>query len=335
MDLETFYYDLDEELIAQEPYPRGKERLLVADRSASSIFHRGFVDFISYLRPGDVMVMNDSRVIPARLWGRKQTGGRVEVMLLKETGPARWECLVRASKSPGPGTRLGFGDGLDAVVEARQANRFVLKFSSGEKLLEKGEIPLPPYIKRMPREADIDAYQTVYARYDGSVAAPTAGLHFTPEYLHRLEKYGIELACITLHVGDGTFVPVRTEKIEDHQMHSEAFNVSDDAAQIINRAMQEKRRVIAVGTTTTRVLEYLMRTNREIVPGKGSTDIFIYPPGRFMCIDGLLTNLHLPCSTLLMLTCAFGGYDLVMKAYSEAVKRRYRFFSYGDAMFIL
>jgi len=334
VNIEQFDYDLPRELIAQYPVERGKERLLALNRAEGGICHGQFEDILEYLSDDDLLVLNDTKVIYARLSGRKATGGRVEVFLIKNISPQKWYCFVRASKSPRPGMEIFFDNGLSAVVVDRIDDRYEVAFSDPDLINRAGKIPLPPYIDRDAEKIDEMSYQTVYARSDGSVAAPTAGLHFTEEILKRIQSRGTQLVYVTLHVGPGTFVPVRTQRIEDHSMHAEEFTVSEDAADAIRHAMNKNRRIVAVGTTTSRVLEHLMLSNGEIVPGTGSTNIFIYQGFAFRCVGALLTNFHLPCSTLLMLVAAFGGYDLVMNAYREAVEKKYRFFSYGDAMFI-
>jgi len=334
VNIDRFDYPLPKELIAQYPVDRGKERLLVVDRAHKELHHRRFEDILDYLHEDDLLVLNDTRVIHARLLGKKATGGKVEVLLIKSITQKRWLCFVRASKAPREGMQLFFDGGLTAIVEGRIDDRFEVTFSNHELLETLGRVPLPPYIEREVEDADETCYQTVYASNDGSVAAPTAGLHFTRDFLRKVQSRGISLAFITLHVGPGTFVPVRTQRIEDHIMHSEEFTVSDKTAETIRQAMAMGRRIVAVGTTTTRVLEHLMLRHGEIVPGSGSTNIFIYQGFTFRCVGALLTNFHLPCSTLLMLVTAFGGYDILMDAYKEAVEKEYRFFSYGDAMFI-
>ncbi|HNY66211.1 MAG TPA: tRNA preQ1(34) S-adenosylmethionine ribosyltransferase-isomerase QueA [Deltaproteobacteria bacterium] len=335
MIIERFDYPLPGELIAQYPVERGSERLLVLDRGSGRTTHASFGDLASYLRPGDLLVLNDTRVIRARLLGNKASGGRVELLLVRELSPGTWTCLLKASKSPSAGAVLQFPEGLRATVEGRRDDLFEVRFSSPDLVTKIGRVPLPPYIDRDPEAADESCYQTVYARHEGSVAAPTAGLHFTDRFLASLAPQGIGTAFITLHVGPGTFQPVRTRNVEDHRMHEEEFIVSPDASEAIEKAREEGRRVIAVGTTTTRVLEHLMAEYGEIRAGRGSSSIFIYEGFTFRCVDALLTNFHLPCSTLLMLVAAFGGYDHIMRAYREAVDERYRFFSYGDAMLIV
>lgn len=335
MRLEDFHYPLPNELIARHPVPRGQARLMVVDRAAQGIRHAVFEDLGSFLKPGDCLVLNNTRVIPARLFGRKITGGQVEVLLVKQRDTLVWECLAHASKPLRPGGVICFEHGFTATVTERLGELYRITFNQPGCLAALGEIPLPPYIDRMVEERDGEDYQTVFACHDGSVAAPTAGLHFTRPFLDGLSLRGIEVVYITLHVGPGTFQPVRTERIEEHRMHAEDFSVSPAAAAAIRKAKHEGRRVIAVGTTTTRVLEHLRQTHVEIVPGEGTTDIFMWPGFVFRCVDALITNFHLPCSTLLMLVSAFGGYDLIRGAYRQAVEERYRFFSYGDAMLIL
>ena len=335
MDLKDFDYVLPAELIAQHPAPRGQERLMVVDRRRQTIRHHHFEELSDYLGPGDLLVMNDTRVIPARLHGLKTTGGRVELLLLKRVGERRWRCLIRTSKPMRVGMEVHFDQERYATVLAREDDTFIVELSQADLIEELGQIPLPPYIERPPTETDTQAYQTVYARHDGSVAAPTAGLHFTHTFLAFLSERSIELAWITLHVGAGTFQPVRSRCLEEHRMHAEDFQVSPQTASAINKARREGRRVVAVGTTTTRVLEHLAGLGDEIVAGEGSTELFIVPGSPFRCVGALLTNFHLPRSTLLMLVAAFGGYELIMRAYAQARERGYRFYSYGDAMFII
>jgi S-adenosylmethionine:tRNA ribosyltransferase-isomerase len=335
MDTARYDYHLPKDLIARYPVERGTERLLILERDTGKISYRQFEDLISYLHTGDLLVLNDTRVIPARLIGRKETGGTVEVLLLKKLDEARWQCLIKASKKPKNRTILFFAGDLTATVENSAGDAFIVSFSDPDRVLMAGTVPLPPYLEREPEEADSYSYQTVYARYDGSVASPTAGLHFTGGFLKKIESVGVELVFVTLHVGLGTFTPVRTQTVEEHTMHLEEYSVTQEAALSINEAKGKGRRIVAVGTTTTRVLEHLMHSHGMIVPGEGSTDLFIYNGYDFKCTGTLLTNFHLPCSTLLMLVSAFGGYELVMRAYSEAIDRRFRFFSYGDAMLII
>ena len=363
MRISEFDFHLPEELIAQEPLAdRSASRLLHLRRDKGELADRRFTDFPSLLRPGDLLVVNNSRVFPARLFGRRSgqhaqplsprnpasrefLRGQVEVLLTRRTGPREWQALVRPGRKIGVGEKISFGEEheLEAVVIARgefgeRTMRFndVLDFFA---LLEKlGHVPLPPYIARPDCREDRDRYQTVYARAEarGSVAAPTAGLHFTPEILDAIRAREIEIAEITLHVGLGTFQPVHAVNVEEHKMHRESFSITDAAALAINRAREEHRRVVAVGTTTVRTLEYAVDQNDggPIIAGSGEADIFIYPGFQFRIVDALLTNFHLPQSTLLMLVSAFAGREKILRAYEHAVRERYRFFSYGDCMFI-
>lgn len=320
--------------------PRDHSRLLVLFRQEKRLEHRYFYQLPEYLRAGDVLVVNETRVIPARLFGEKKgTGARIEVVLLHRIDKDRWEVLLKPGKRARPGTWLQFGDGLlEAEVEdVTPAGGRILRFvyrGVWEELLDRlGEMPLPPYIReKLP---DRERYQTVYAREEGSAAAPTAGLHFTPRLLAELQERGIEIVKVLLHVGLGTFRPVKVEKIEEHQMHAEYYRLSAEAAQVLNRAKAEGRRVIAVGTTSTRVLETAAVAPGQVQAGEGWTDIFIYPGYQFKMIDGLITNFHLPKSTLLMLVAALVGRERILAAYEEAVRERYRFFSFGDAMLII
>jgi len=340
-----FSFDLPSGLIAQTPVdPRDSSRLLVVDRKGGTLTDACFRDLPDYLNPGDVLVLNDTRVVPARIRGRKKTGGKVELLLLTREAENVWSALVKASKRPKPGTVIELDNGVSVeVAEARGEGVFAVNVMGGEedalkKLEEVGEIPLPPYIRGgTAGPSDKEWYQTVFAdeKKSGSAAAPTAGLHFTERLLTRLvEKNGVKLARVTLHVGLGTFLPMRAEKLKDHAMHSEWFDVSEETAKIINDCLDRGRRVAAVGTTATRVLEHQGKSGR-IAAGSGWTDIFITPGHEFKIISGLLTNFHLPESTLLVLACAFGGTDRILDAYRHAVDRRYRFYSYGDAMLIL
>ncbi len=339
-----FSYDLPEELIAQEPSKqRDMARLMVCDRKSGSISHKIFHDVIDYLNPGDVLVVNDSKVIPARIIGKKaDTGIDMEVLLLRQKELDLWEVLVRPGRRAKIGTRILFGDGLlSAIVEdvIEDGNRIV-RFDYDKKigdiytLLDKiGKMPLPPYITK-PLE-DNDSYQTVYARERGSAAAPTAGLHFTQELIDRIKEKGVAVVPVMLHVGLGTFRPVKAERIEDHVMHSEFFTVTEDAAEKINDCRKRGGRIIAVGTTSCRVLESASDDNGFLHAMQDDTSIFIYPGYRFKAVDALITNFHLPESTLLMLVSAFSSRDFMLRAYNEAVKEKYRFFSFGDAMLIL
>ncbi len=341
MDVQEFDFDLPEELIAQTPPERRTDsRLLVLDKHTGAMEHRYFTDLIRYLRKGDTLVLNDTRVMPARLLGVKpDTGARIEVLLLKSLYDDRWETLVKPGKRVKPGTRLVFGNGeLTAECEdVTPAGGRIIRFRYEgifQQVLDKlGEMPLPPYIRQ--RLDDQERYQTVYSRNWGSAAAPTAGLHFTEEYLQQIREHGIGLAFITLHVGLGTFRPVTTEKVEDHQMHSEYYRIDEENARIINETKERGGRIISVGTTSTRALENVARKyDGQVRAEDGWTDIFIYPGYRFAIVDHLLTNFHLPKSTLVMLVSALAGKEHTLNAYREAVKERYRFFSFGDAMFI-
>lgn len=340
MELTDFDYDLPKELIAQTPIePRDASRMLYLPKKRGESEHSAFRRLPDYLVPGDLLVFNKTRVIPARLLGEKEgTGGQVEVFLLRQEGPELWNCLVRPGRRLRPGARLSFGGGvLKAEIAERGPEGTRLVRFSGEGVFQEtlakiGQVPLPPYIHEKLK--DPERYQTVYGNQPGSVAAPTAGLHFTPEILSELAAKGIESAEVILHVGMGTFKPVETERIEDHPMHSEYYEVSRETKEKINRAKAEGRRVIAVGTTSLRTLEAVGQ-NGQMREGSGWTDIFIYPGYTFQIIDGLLTNFHLPKSTLLMLVSALAGRERVLKAYEEAVRERYRFFSFGDCMLIL
>ena len=336
-----FFYDLPEELIAQDPLPdRSSSRLLCLDRRTGDLRHGSFRQIGEMLCAGDCLVINDTRVIPARLIGKREdTGGAVELLLLNRRENDIWETLVRPGKRCRAGTRLVFGDGrLTAVITEVEAegNRLVQFFYDGifEEVLDAlGEMPLPPYIKH--RLQDRERYQTVYAVHDGSAAAPTAGLHFTNELLQEIEERGVRIARVTLHVGLGTFRPVKTEIISDHHMHSEYYEVTPEAARIVNETRAAGGRVVCVGTTSCRTIESAAGEDGLLHEGKGWTDIFIYPGYEFRLMDGLITNFHLPGSTLLMLVSAFAGRDHILAAYREAVEQRYRFFSFGDAMLIL
>ena len=335
-----YFYELPPELIAQDPLEdRSSSRLMVLDQKTGAVSHHVFREIPSFLRPGDCLVLNNTRVIPARLMGvREETGGAVEVLLLKRRTGDVWECLVKPGKKARPGTRLAFGDGLlHAQVEdvVEDGNRLIRFFYDGiwEEVLDRlGEMPLPPYITH--KLQDKNRYQTVYARFDGSAAAPTAGLHFTPELLDQIQGMGVELAYVTLHVGLGTFRPVKVENVKEHHMHSEYYQVSTEAAEKINRTKKNGGRVICVGTTSCRTVESAADENGQVEAGCGDTDIFIYPGYRFKVLDALITNFHLPESTLVMLVSALAGREHVLAAYEEAVKERYRFFSFGDAMLI-
>ena len=335
-----FYYELPPELIAQTPLERrDASRLMVLNPEKQSIEHRHFYDLAEYLRPGDCLVMNDSRVLPARLLGKREpTGGAVEVLLLTDRGDKLWECLVRPGRKLHEGAKLSFGDGeLTAEVAEvlENGNRLIRFHYTGiflEILERLGKMPLPPYIKE--ELADGERYQTVYSKVNGSAAAPTAGLHFTRELLSQIEQKGVRLAYITLHVGLGTFRPVKAEEITEHHMHSEFCMISGQTAQLLNETKKNGGRIVCVGTTSCRTLESLAAEDGTFAERSAWTDIFIYPGYRFRAMDALITNFHLPESTLIMLVSAFTGYDFTMRAYREAVKERYRIFSFGDAMFI-
>lgn len=340
MDVKDFYYDLPEELIAQDPLEdRASSRLLVLDKNTGEIEHRVFRNIIEYLNPGDCLVINDTKVIPARLMGIKEdTGATIEVLLLKRHADNVWECLVKPGKKARTGARISFGEGLLVGVITdvlEDGNRYIKFEYEGifEEILDRlGQMPLPPYITHKLK--DKNRYQTVYARNEGSAAAPTAGLHFTKELLDQIKAKGVEIASVTLHVGLGTFRPVKVDKIEEHHMHTESFLITQEEADKINRARADGGRIIAVGTTSCRTLESAALLDGTIPAKSGDTDIFIYPGYQFKAVDCLITNFHLPESTLVMLVSALAGRDKIMKAYDEAVRDKYRFFSFGDAMFI-
>ena len=334
-----FYYDLPEELIAQTPLEkRDTSRLMVLDKSTGEVSHKHFYDIIDYLKPGDCLVMNDSRVLPARLLGHRPTGGAVEVLLLRDLGNKQWECLCKPGRKMQPGNEVIFGNGeLRATVQEvkEDGNRVVEFYYEGiflEVLERLGKMPLPPYIKAELQ--DQERYQTVYSRAVGSAAAPTAGLHFTNELLDKIREKGIKTAFVTLHVGLGTFRPVKAGNILDHHMHSELCMMSAETADILNETKRSGGRVICVGTTSCRTLESLVNDDGTFEARSKWTEIFIYPGYTFKAMDGLITNFHLPESTLVMLVSAFAGRDNVLNAYRQAVEERYRFFSFGDAMFI-
>ena len=341
MKVTEFDYELPEELIAQTPIKkRDESRLMVLNRKEQTIEHKIFKDIIDYLKPGDVLVRNNTKVIPARLYGKKETGAKVEFLLLNNIEGDIWESIVRPGNKLHVGTKVIFGDGiLEAeILEVMPGGTRKVEFKYDgifNEILDKiGLMPLPPYIHESLKEKD--RYQTVYAKYDGSAAAPTAGLHFTPELLEKIQEKGVEIANVTLHVGIGTFRPVKEDTVEAHKMHSEHFYIKQEDVDKINKAKQEGRRVIAVGTTSCRVLESIADENTGMVKTiEDDTEIFIYPGYKFKCIDGLITNFHLPQSTLLMLVSALAGKEYIMKAYKEAVKEKYRFFSFGDAMLII
>ncbi len=340
MKLSDFNYDLPKELIAQDPLEnRSDSRLMVIHRDTDAIEHRIFREIGEYISPGDILVMNDTRVIPARLIGVRESGGAAEILLLKRLDIDRWEAIVRPGKKLRPGAKVSFGEGkLVGEIEevAEEGNRIVRFHYDGvfESILDElGQMPLPPYITH--KLQDKERYQTVYAKHEGSAAAPTAGLHFTKELLKALEEKGVETAFVTLHVGLGTFRPVKTENILEHHMHTEYCEVSKETAEKVNRVKERGGRVIAVGTTSVRTLESMTEEDGVLRAGSRDTDIFIYPGYRFKLVDSLITNFHLPESTLLMLVSAFYDREKILSAYSEAVQEKYRFFSFGDAMLIL
>ena len=340
MKTSDFYYDLPKELIAQTPVePRDSSRLLLLDRRTGEIAHRHFHDIIDYLNEGDLIVANDSRVLPARIYGVKDgTGARVEFLLLRQITGNRWETLCKPGKKAREGARFTFGDGIltATVASVRDDGNRVVDFDCDESFfaaLDKiGQMPLPPYITEELK--DRERYQTVYSHELGSAAAPTAGLHFTEELMERIRRKGVKIAYVTLHVGLGTFRPVKVDDVTQHKMHSEHYELPAETARLINETKQRGGRVIAIGTTSCRTLESVATQFGEFKPCKGVTDIFIYPGYEFKVLDGLVTNFHLPESTLIMLVSAFAGYDNVMHAYEIAVKEKYRFFSFGDAMLI-
>lgn len=339
MKTHDFWYDLPEELIAQTPLERrDSSRLMVMDRKTGALEHRHFYDIVSYLNPGDCLVMNDSRVLPARLLGHRPTGGAVEVLLLRDLGGGRWECLVKPGRKMLQGQEVSFGDGsLTArVLQVLDDGNRIVQFEYAGIFLEVlerlGKMPLPPYIKEELQ--DQERYQTVYARQSGSAAAPTAGLHFTQELLQKIRDKGVREAFVTLHVGLGTFRPVKAEEITQHQMHQELCMMGEETARILNETRASGGRIFCVGTTSCRTLESLVHADGSFSAGSRWTDIFIYPGYRFRAMDGLITNFHLPESTLVMLVSAFSSREFILNAYREAVKERYRFFSFGDAMLI-
>lgn len=340
MKTSDFYYDLPKELIAQTPVePRDSSRLMLLDRSTGEIDHKHFYDIIDSLNPGDLLVANDSRVLPARIYGIKdETGARVEFLLLRQITGNRWEALCKPGKKAKEGTSFTFGDGLlrATVAEVKDDGNRIVDFECDENFfstLDKiGQMPLPPYITEELK--DKERYQTVYSHELGSAAAPTAGLHFTKELMQRIKDKGVNIAYVTLHVGLGTFRPVKVDDVTNHKMHSEHYEIPEETSRLINETKKNGGRVIAVGTTSCRTLESVATFYGEIKPCEGFTDIFIYPGYEFKVLDGLVTNFHLPESTLIMLVSAFAGYDNVMNAYKTAVEEKYRFFSFGDAMFI-
>ncbi len=335
-----FYFDLPEELIAQDPLAdRSGSRMLMLDKTDGRIEHHIFKEIVDYLRPGDCLVLNNTKVLPARLSGRREnTGGAIEVLLLKRKGDDVWETLVKPGRKAKPGTRILFGDGclqaevLDVVEDGNRLIRFSYEGIFEEVLDRLGEMPLPPYITH--KLQDKNRYQTVYARYEGSAAAPTAGLHFTKELLQKISDKGVDIAYVTLHVGLGTFRPVKADNILEHHMHAEYYQVTEEAAGKINRAKASGGRVICVGTTSCRTVESAAGDDGTLKAGCGNTEIFIYPGYRFKVLDCLITNFHLPESTLVMLVSALAGREHVLHAYEEAIRLKYRFFSFGDAMFL-
>jgi len=342
MRIEEFDYQLPRSLIAQYPSSqRGETSLMVLDRQTGGIEHQIFQDISKHLRAGDLLVMNNTRVLPARLIGKKETGGKIEMLLIPSWNGTKgeWKALIKGAGKLKQGARIRFEPGFEAEIEDLKDGKARVIFShQGEvsELLEKiGHIPLPPYIKRADEPLDKERYQTIFAERDGSIAAPTAGLHFTHTLLQSFRENGVRTAMITLHVGTGTFTPVKAHDIEDHAMEAEWIEISEETAREIEATKARGGRVVSVGTTTTRALESFSDGNGGVRSGKGMSSLFIYPPYRFRVIDGLLTNFHLPKSTLLMLVSAFTGKDVLMKAYQEAVLRKYRFYSYGDAMLIL
>lgn len=340
MTRQEFYYDLPEELIAQTPLEdRSASRLMCIDKDTGEVSHRIFSDIADFLQEGDCLVLNNTRVIPARLYGKKVgSEGAIEFLLLNKRSLDVWEVILKPGRRAKPGAVFEFGDGLlraEVLEIVNDGNRLVKFYYEGvfEEILDRlGQMPLPPYITE--KLEDKERYQTVYSKHEGSAAAPTAGLHFTKELLEKIEQKGVDIAYVTLHVGLGTFRPVKADDIKDHKMHSEFYVIDSDACDKINTAKKNGKRVICVGTTSNRVVETVADENGFMVPATGWTDIFIYPGYRFKCVDALITNFHLPESTLIMLVSAFAGKENIMNAYKIAVEERYRFFSFGDAMFI-
>jgi S-adenosylmethionine:tRNA ribosyltransferase-isomerase len=343
MLVKDFSFNLPQGLIALHPAPeRDLSRLMVLNRRTETVSHRIFKDIATFLSPGDLLVLNDTRVIPARLLGQKETGGKVEIFLLRRVAgePERWLCMLRSSKSVRDGQLIAFSGGMIATVRSRSdAESFIVEFRGEEPfdvwLEREGHVPLPPYLQRADEALDRERYQTVFATKPGAIAAPTAGLHFTADLLDQIKQMGIRVTRLTLHTGLGTFKPVRVERVQDHVIHKEQYYLSEETAQEISDTKSAGGRVIAVGTTTARTLEYAADDNGMVRPGQGEADIFIYPGYRFKVVDGLVTNFHLPESTLLMLVCAFAGKEFVLDAYREAVASDYRFYSYGDATLIV
>ncbi len=342
MKIEEFDYHLPKSLIAQYPSSdRGASRLMVVHRHRGTIQHRSFQEISQYLNPGDLLVVNNTRVLPVRLMGRKETGGKCEVLLIPQWNGTKgeWKALVKGIKRDRRGFRIHFDQGFDAEIEEVSEGRAKIRFSGQNRVMDIlqriGHIPLPPYIKRQDETPDRMRYQTVFAEKNGSIAAPTAGIHFTEKMLQSLEEKGVRVLSITLHIGPGTFTPVKTDDVEGHTMEAEWTEISQETAGEIERTKRNGRRVIAVGTTTTRAIESFSCPEGLIKSGEDFSSLFIYPPYSFRVIDGLVTNFHLPKSTLIMLVSAFAGKDLLMKAYQEAVRKKYHFYSYGDAMLIL
>lgn len=341
MKTADFYYELPENLIAQTPLePRDSSRLMLLNRKTGEIKHKRFYDIIDYLNEGDCLIVNDSRVLPARIYGTKhETGANVEFLLLKQVESTRWECLVKPGKKAREGAKFTFGDGImnGTIIEVKEDGNRIIEFDCKENFFETleklGQMPLPPYITAALK--DKERYQTVYSNELGSAAAPTAGLHFTKELLQKIKDKGVNIGYVTLHVGLGTFRPVKVDDVTDHKMHSEHYCVPQETADLIEQTHQNGKRVIAVGTTSCRTLESVAKEHGKVIACDGYTDIFIYPSFEFKVLDGLVTNFHLPESTLIMLVSAFSTFDNVMNAYKVAVDSRYRFFSFGDAMFIL
>ena len=342
MKTEPFDYPLPKSLIAQHPTPqRGQSRLMVVHRNSGAIEHRSFQEIFRFFSPGDLLIINNTRVLPARLIGKKKTGGRCEVLLLPQWNGVKgeWKALIKGMRATTGGSRISFDQGMEAEVTEIRDGRAKINFSDPEGVVDIlkriGHIPLPPYIKRSDEPSDRDRYQTVFAERDGSIAAPTAGLHFTEQMLRLIKENGVGIASITLHVGPGTFRPLKSEEVENHVMESEWTEVSQGTSREIEQTKHKGGRVIAIGTTTVRALESFSDSEGKVNPGVDYSSLFIHPPYSFRVVDGLVTNFHLPKSTLVMLVSAFAGRDLLMKAYQEAVKLKYRFYSYGDAMLIL
>ena len=336
MDTSIFDFHIPEELIAQYPLEKREEaRLMVVDRKRKSLEHRFFKDIVEYLKEGDLIVFNNTRVIPARLRLEKITGGKVEILLTEKMENGRWKAIGTRLKRIREGMSLYYMGEEVLKVEKKMDNGELVVSIDDEKVKKIGEIPLPPYIKRAPEKIDEAFYQTVYAKINGSSAAPTAGLHFTKELINSLKKKGVNIAFITLHIGLGTFRPIKVDRIEDHKMHREYFSVSEEAADMINATKKKGGRVVAVGTTVVRALESVAGDSGDVKPYSGYTELYIYPPYRFKVVDSLITNFHFPRSTLIVLVSAFAGLELIKKAYEEAVRKKYRFYSYGDAMLII